>query len=111
MKLRGSHNWINFKSNGSADSDTGLGGLYSTYFDPTGWWVNAAVWGGGTSYSTSRQALLGRANASTNGWLISTYGEAGYDLHCGPLAYGPTYSCSTLMFTFPGSAKTAHSFL
>jgi outer membrane autotransporter protein len=106
-----SHNWINFKSNGSADSDTGLGGLYSTYFDPTGWWVNAAVWGGGTSYSTSRQALLGRANASTNGWLISTYGEAGYDLHCGPLAYGPTYSCSTLMFTFPGSAKTDHSFL
>jgi len=55
--------------------------------------------------------LLGRANASTNGWLISTYGEAGYDLHCGPLAYGPTYSCSTLMFTFPGSAKTDHSFL
>jgi uncharacterized protein with beta-barrel porin domain len=51
--------------------------------------VNAAVWGGGTSYSTNRQALLGSANASTNGWLISTYGEAGYDLHCGPLAYGP----------------------
>jgi len=84
-----SHNWINFKSNGSADSDTGLGGLYTTYFNPTGWWVNAAVWGGGTSYSTSRQALLGPANGSTNGWLISTYGEAGYDLHCGALSYGP----------------------
>ena len=84
-----SHNWINFKSNGSGDSDTGLGGLYTTYFNPTGWWVNAAVWGGGTSYSTSRQALLGPANGSTDGWLISTYGEAGYDLHCGPLAYGP----------------------
>jgi predicted outer membrane repeat protein len=83
------HNWINFRSNGSADSDTGLGGLYTTYFNPTGWWVNAAVWGGGTSYSTSRQALLGPANGSTNGWLISTYGEAGYDLHCGALAYGP----------------------
>jgi uncharacterized protein YhjY with autotransporter beta-barrel domain len=84
-----SHNWINFKSNGSADSDTGLGGLYTTYFDPTGWWVNAAVWGGGTSYSTSRQAVLGPANGDTNGWLISTYGEAGYDLRCGALAYGP----------------------
>ena len=33
--------------------------------------------------------MLGSANGSTNGWLISTYGEAGYDLHCGPLAYGP----------------------
>jgi outer membrane autotransporter protein len=33
--------------------------------------------------------LLGLASGDTNGWLISTYGEAGYDLHCGALAYGP----------------------
>jgi len=84
-----SHTWVNFKPSGSADVDTGRGGLYATYFNPTGWWVNAAVWGGGNSYSTSRQALLGLANGSTDGYEISTFGEAGYNFHCGDLVWGP----------------------
>lgn len=84
-----SHSWINFTPSGSADNDTGRGGLYATYFNQ-GWWVDAAVWGGGTDYSTSRQALAGTANGSTSGWEFSTFGEAGYDIHCGALAFGPT---------------------
>ena len=84
-----SHTWVNFKPSGSADVDTGRGGLYATYFNPTGWWVNAAVWGGGNSYSTSRQALLGLANGSTDGYEISTFGEAGYNFHCGDLVWEP----------------------
>jgi uncharacterized protein YhjY with autotransporter beta-barrel domain len=84
-----SHSWINFTPSGSADTDTGRGGLYATYFNQ-GWWVDAAVWGGGTDYSTSRQALAGTANGSTSGWEFSTFGEAGYDIHCGALAFGPT---------------------
>ena len=43
-----SHTWVNFKPSGSADVDTGRGGLYATYFNPTGWWVNAAVGGEAT---------------------------------------------------------------
>jgi outer membrane autotransporter protein len=84
-----SHTWANFKPSGSADVDTGRGGLYATYFHPAGWWVNAAVWGGYNSYSTSRQALLGPANGSTDGYEISTFGEAGYNFHCGDLVWRP----------------------
>ena len=83
-----SHTWVDFKP-GSADVDTGRGGLYATYFDPTGWWVNAGVWGGYNSYSTSRQAVFGPANGSTDGYEISTFGEAGYNFHCGDLTWGP----------------------
>ena len=83
-----SHTWVNFKP-GSADVDTGRGGLYATYFNSTGWWVDAGVWGGYNSYSTSRRALLGPANGSTDGYEISTFGEAGYNFHCGDLTWGP----------------------
>ena len=33
--------------------------------------------------------LLGPANGSTDGYEISTFGEAGYDFHCGNLSFGP----------------------
>jgi outer membrane autotransporter protein len=32
------------------------------------------------------------ANGETSGWEASTFGEAGYDLHYGDLAFGPTVS-------------------
>jgi hypothetical protein len=34
-----SHTWTDLRP-GSIDMDTGRGGIYGTYFDPTGWWVN-----------------------------------------------------------------------
>jgi len=86
-----SHTWVNFNSSGGADVNTGRGGLYATYFQQ-GWWINAAVWGGGNSYSTSRQALAGQANGETDGWELSTFGDAGYDFHYGDLSFGPTVS-------------------
>ena len=86
-----SHTWTDLKP-GNVDVDTGRGGLYATYFDPQGWWVNAGIWGGYNSYSTSRQALLGPANGSTNGYEVSTFGDAGYDIHCGNLTFGPVVS-------------------
>ena len=86
-----SHTWVNFNSSGAADVNTGRGGLYATYFQQ-GWWINAAVWGGGNSYSTSRQALAGQANGETDGWELSTFGDAGYDFHYGDLSFGPTVS-------------------
>jgi fibronectin-binding autotransporter adhesin len=84
-----SHTWVSFSPSGSATANTGRGGLYATYFNQ-GWWVNVAAWGGGSDYSTSRQALAGTANGSTGGWEVSTYGEAGKDFQCGNLSFGPT---------------------
>jgi outer membrane autotransporter protein len=83
-----SHTWTDFRP-GNADVDTGRGGLYATYFEPTGWWVNTGVWGGYNSYSTSRQGLLGPVNGSTDGYEVSTFGDAGYNFHCGDLVWGP----------------------
>jgi autotransporter-associated beta strand protein/predicted outer membrane repeat protein len=83
-----SHTWMDFRP-GDGDVDTGRGGLYATYFDPTGWWVNAGVWGGYNSYSTSRQSLLGRVNGSTEGYEFSTFGDAGYNIYWGKLTFGP----------------------
>jgi uncharacterized protein YhjY with autotransporter beta-barrel domain len=84
-----SHSWISLSQSGSATANTGRGGLYATYFNQ-GWWVNVAGWGGGTNYSTSRQASAGTANGETSGWEVSTYGEAGYDFHWNDLSFGPT---------------------
>ena len=85
------HTWTDFRP-GDGDVDTGRGGLYATYWNPQGWWVNAGIWGGYNSYSTSRQALLGPANGSTSGYEFSTFGDAGYDFHCGDLTFGPIVS-------------------
>ena len=85
------HTWTDFRP-GDGDVDTGRGGLYATYWDPQGWWVNTGIWGGYNSYSTSRQALLGPANGSTSGYEFSTFGDAGYDFHCGDLTFGPIVS-------------------
>jgi T5SS/PEP-CTERM-associated repeat protein/autotransporter-associated beta strand protein len=83
-----SHSWIHLTPSGSADANTGRGGLYVTYFNQ-GWWVDVAGWAGGTNYSTSRQGILGMANGSTSGWEASTFGEAGKDFLCGNFTFGP----------------------
>ena len=41
------------------------------------------------SYGTSRQALLGMANGSTNSGEFSTWTQAGYDFHFGDFTVGP----------------------
>jgi outer membrane autotransporter protein len=86
-----SHTWTDLKP-GHIDSDSGRGGIYATYFDPTGWWVNVGGYGGYNSYDTSRAGLLGNATASPNGYEISTFGDAGYDIHWGNLTFGPVVS-------------------
>ena len=83
-----SHSWVHLTPSGSADANTGRGGLYVTYFNQ-GWWVDVAGWAGGTNYSTSRQGILGMANGSTSGWEASTFGEAGKDFLCGNFTFGP----------------------
>jgi outer membrane autotransporter protein len=68
------------------------GGIYGTYLNPTGWWVNIGAWGGYNSYDTSRPGLLGNANGSSDGYEVSTFGDAGYDIHLGNLTFGPVVS-------------------
>ena len=100
-----SHNWVNFTPSGSADMNTGRGGVYATYFQQ-GWWINAAAWAGYNSFSTSRQALAGTANGSSNGYEVSTFGDAGYDFHCGDLASGPTVSMQYTTAHISGFGET-----
>jgi outer membrane autotransporter protein len=85
--------------------NTGRGGVYATYFQQ-GWWVNVAAWAGYNSFSTSRQALAGTANGSSNGYEVSTFGDAGYDFHCGDLAFGPTVSMQYTTAHISGFGET-----
>jgi outer membrane autotransporter protein len=83
------HTWTDLKP-GSADLDTGWGGLYAGYWN-RGFYVLAAAFGGGSAVDTSRATVVGgRANGSTNGQEFSTFGSTGYDFHFGQLVLGPT---------------------
>jgi outer membrane autotransporter protein len=82
------HTATSLQPSGDIDVTTGRGGLYATYFDH-GFYVNAAGYGGYNSYSTSRQALQGMANGSTNSGEFSIWTEAGYDFHFGDFTMGP----------------------
>jgi outer membrane autotransporter protein len=89
------HTWTDLQP-GQIDVNTGRGGLYATCFN-RGFYLNAAVFGGYNSYDTSRQALLGLANGSTDGEEFSTFIGAGYDFHFGNFAIGPLAS---LQYTY-----------
>jgi len=89
------HTWTDLRP-GDVDVNTGRGGLYATYFDRC-FYLNGAVFGGYNSYDTSRQALLGMANGSSDGAEFSTFGEAGYDFHFGNLTVGPL---AALQYTY-----------
>jgi len=86
-----SHDFINFNPRGSADADEGHGGIYASYWSPTGWYINTAVYGGGASYSTNRQAVFGPAEGSSSGWQVSTFGETGFNFYSlnHDLVWGP----------------------
>jgi len=81
----------NLQPTGDIDVNSGRWGLYATYFNG-GFYVDTAVWAGYNSYDTSRQGLLGQATGNTDGYEFSTYGEVGYNLHCGNLTAGPLFA-------------------
>jgi len=83
------HTWTQLQPAGNVGVNTGLGGIYATYFD-RGFYVNAAAYGGYNSYDTSRQGLLGGlATGNTNGNEFSTFIGGGYDSHLGHFSIGP----------------------
>ena len=85
------HTWTSLNP-GSIDANTGLGGLYVTYWNQ-GFYINGAVFGGYNSYDTSRGELTNtEANGSTSGYEVSTFVDTGYDFHFGNLSFGPVFA-------------------
>ena len=85
------HTWTSLNP-GSIDVNTGLGGLYATYWNQ-GFYINSAVFGGYNSYDTSRGELTNtEANGSTSGYEVSTFVDTGYDFHFGNLSFGPVFA-------------------
>ena len=65
--------------------------MYATVFG-NGFYLDTAVNGGPSSYTTHRTALQGTANGSTNGGDLDVLVAGGYDWKKGNLTVGPTAS-------------------
>jgi outer membrane autotransporter protein len=77
---------------GDVDVDTGLGGLYATYWNQ-GFYVNGGVYSGHNTYSSSRQELTGGlASGSASGYEVSTFVDMGYDFHFRNFSFGPVFA-------------------
>lgn len=86
-----SHAWTDLKP-GSIDLNSGWGGIYGGFYK-RGVYALGAVYGGGSSFDTSRATVVGdRANGSSNTQQWSTFITVGYDLHCGQLTIGPLFA-------------------
>lgn len=95
--------------------NTGWGALYATY-SKGGFYANGAIVGGGDTFDTTRVALLGNARASSCGFMLLNFYEAGYKWKLGHLSVGPfslfQYGwTSTMRFSESGSAApvTVHA--
>jgi outer membrane autotransporter protein len=101
------HTWTSLNP-GDVDVDTGLGGLYATYWRG-GFYVNGGVYGGGNSDDTRRQAL-GRGNfasGDTSGYLFSTFVDTGYNFSFGNLSFGPVFAAQYTNVHVDGFTESA----
>jgi len=76
---------------GNIDVNAGTIGMYATVFG-YGFYLDAAVNGGPSGYTTHRTGLQGGANGSTNGGDLNGLVAGGYDWTKGNLTIGPTAS-------------------
>ena len=76
---------------GNVDVNAGKIGMYATLFGK-GFYLDTAVSGGPSGYTTRRTALQGTANGSTNGGDLDALVAVGYDWQKGNLTIGPTAS-------------------
>jgi autotransporter-associated beta strand protein len=83
-----SHTWTSLNPSGNIDVNSGRGGLYATWYNH-GVYLDAAIYAGHNSYSSSRSGLEGLADGNTGGTEWSTFLSGGYDFHFGPLTVGP----------------------
>jgi autotransporter-associated beta strand protein len=85
------HTSIGPDNGGNIDVNGGKIGLYATVFG-NGFYLDTAVSGGPSGYTTRRTALQGTANGSTGGGDLDVLVAAGYDWKKGNLTVGPTAS-------------------
>jgi outer membrane autotransporter protein len=76
---------------GNVDVNAGKIGMYATLFG-NGFYLDTAVSGGPSGYTTRRTALQGTANGSTNGADLDALVAVGYNWQKGYLTIGPTAS-------------------
>ena len=93
---------------GDIDAKGGKGAAYATYFR-NGYYCNALLGAGYSSYDTHRASLLGYADGSTDGWEFDALLTGGYDFHRGGWNFGPLAS---LAYTYVDiNAFTEHGSL
>ncbi|MEO6742479.1 MAG: ice-binding family protein [Chthoniobacteraceae bacterium] len=87
--------WSKFSNGGRLDSQSARFGVYATA-DWDGFYASAAVSGGSTDYTATRQiqfATLNRtATSDPHGTEFTTMLGTGYDFHAGNFTFGPTAS-------------------
>ena len=99
------HTRADLGNGGNIEANGGTFGLYSTAFG-NGFYLDTAVTGGPSGYSTQRTALLGSANGNTDGGNFNVLVAGGYDWKKGGLTIGPT---ANFQFTYVGFSSFAES--
>ena len=99
------HTSIGLDNGGNIDANAGKIGMYATVFG-NGFYLDTAVSGGPSGYSTRRTALQGTANGSTNGGDFYFLVAGGYDWTKGNLTIGPTASFQYDYVEFDGFTET-----
>jgi len=90
---------------GNIDVNAGTIGMYATVFG-NGFYLDAAVNGGPSGYTTHRTGLQGSANGSTNGGDLNALVAGGYDWTKGNLTIGPTASFQYGYVALDGFSET-----
>jgi len=90
---------------GNVDVNAGKIGMFATLFG-NGFYLDTAVSGGPSGYTTRRTALQGTANGSTNGGDLDALVAVGYDWQKGNLTIGPTASFQYGYVGLNGFAET-----
>jgi Autotransporter beta-domain len=96
---------------GNIDVNSGKFGLYATAFG-RGFYLDTAVSGGPSGYTTHRKALEGTATGSTGGGDFNALVAVGYDLKIGGLSKRPDFrdtfhsSCCCQGFRIKDARKT-----
>jgi autotransporter-associated beta strand protein len=85
------HTSVGLDGGGNIDVNGGKLGLYATLFG-NGFYLDTAVTGGPSGYTTHRTALQGTASGSTDGADFNALVAVGYDWTKGNLSIGPTAS-------------------
>ena len=81
----------NLTNGGSIDTDSFNGAIYATVYKD-GFYLDALLGAGHSSYDTKRSSLLGYASGSPAGWEFNSLVNLGYDFHAGNWSFVPAAS-------------------